>query len=172
MANLVPGMTRPKFIPAAPGQESVWDYPRPPDLAPSSRKVTVEWNGHVVALTRQAVRVRETSHPPSWAIPPGDVDWDLLRPSTRRTVCEWKGEAAYWDLIDGEAVVEAAAWSYPHPVARFEPIAGYVFFYPGRVDRCLVDGEVVIAQPGDFYGGWITSDVVGPFKGERGTLGW
>lgn len=172
MANPVPGMTRPHPITPSAGQESVWDYPRPPDLVPSSKRVRIEWNGHVVASTGDAIRVRETSHPPCWGIPPGDVEFAHLTPSTRRTACEWKGEAIYWDLTDPERTVESAAWSYPHPEVTYRAIAGYLFFYPARVDRCLVDGELAVPQPGDFYGGWITAEVVGPFKGQRGTLGW
>lgn len=172
MARTKPGMTRPHLIPAGPGRESVWDYPRPPDLAPSSRHVLVEWNGRRLAETTRAMRVRETSHPPTWGIPPGDVDFAVLRPNTTRTVCEWKGVASYWDLVDGTARVNAAAWTYVNPVPAYQAIAGYVFFYPGRVDRCLVDGIAVLPQPGQFYGGWVTPDVVGPFKGEPGSSGW
>ncbi|MDX1449655.1 MAG: DUF427 domain-containing protein [Acidimicrobiia bacterium] len=166
-------MTRPSDIDTShPILESVWDYPRPPDLVRSDRLAVVEFGGRVIAETRRADRVRETSHPPAWAFPPEDVDRSVLHPASVTTMCEWKGRAIYWDLVVGDDISRRAAWSYPDPVAAFAPIAGWLFFYPGRVDRCLVDGEVVIPQEGDFYGGWITSDVVGPFKGGPGTRGW
>jgi uncharacterized protein (DUF427 family) len=168
----VEGITRPVLIEPAPGQESVWDYPRPPALDPVQRHVIVEWEGRVVADSLRPIRVLETSHPPVYAIPPSDVDQRLLRETSNRSVCEWKGIARYWDLVLGDRVSPAAAWSYAAPVAGFAAITDHLCFYPDRVDRCLVDGEQVVAQPGGFYGGWITSEVVGPFKGEPGTAGW
>ena len=145
--------------------ESVWDYPRPPRGAP----VVVELDGQVLAETRRSLRVLETSHPPVFYIPAADIRTDRLRPSARRpTVCEFKGTARYYDAGDRPAV----AWSYPEPWSGYEAIAGHYAFYPGRVDRATVDGEQVEAQPGDFYGGWITSAVTGPFKGGPGTTGW
>ena len=149
--------------------ESVWDYPRPPRVEPSAAHVVVELDGQVLAETRRSLRVLETSHPPVFYIPAADVRTDRLRPSARRpTVCEFKGTARYYDAGDRPAV----AWSYPEPWSGYEAIAGHYAFYPGRVDRATVDGEPVEAQPGDFYGGWITSAVTGPFKGGPGSAGW
>jgi uncharacterized protein (DUF427 family) len=149
--------------------ESVWDYPRPPRFKPSAARVVVELDGEVLADTRRSLRVLETSHPPVYYIPAADVRTERLRPSARRpTVCEFKGTARYYDAGDRSAV----AWSYASPSPGYEAIAGCYAFYPGRVDRATVDGEQVEAQPGDFYGGWITSAVTGPFKGGPGTMGW
>jgi uncharacterized protein (DUF427 family) len=159
-------------IARGPGQESVWDYPRPPRLEPSPRHVQVVFNGETIADTHRAYRVLETSHPPVYYIPPDDVRRDLLVPSASRTVCEWKGAATYHTVRVGDRSAPDAAWSYPRPDPAFAPIAGYLAFYPSKMDACLVDGIPVQAQPGDFYGGWITPDVVGPFKGDPGTRGW
>lgn len=166
-----PASVRPDL--PGPGQESVWDYPRPPRTEPSDRHVVVRWRGTTVADTRAAVRVLETSHPPTWYVPRADVPTDALRPSSARaTVCEWKGVATYWDVVAADgSVCEAAAWSYEEPSAPFRHLAGAVSFLPGRVE-CEVDGERVRAQEGGFYGGWVTDDVVGPFKGAPGTWGW
>jgi uncharacterized protein (DUF427 family) len=163
---------RPRPEPAGTGQESVWDYPRPPAVVPSSEHVVVEVGGVVVADTRRAIRVLETSHPPTYYVPADDVRWDLLAPSDRRTVCEFKGVAAYADVVVGERRIRDACWWYAAPASGYEAIAGAVCFYPQRVDRCLVDGEEVRAVEGDFYGGWITARVAGPFKGGPGTYGW
>ena len=149
--------------------ESVWDYPRPPRVEPSAARVVVELDGQVLADTRRSLRVLETSHPPVFYIPAADVRVERLRPSTRRpTFCEFKGAAGYYDAGDRSAV----AWSYASPSPGYAAIAGCYAFYPGRVDHATVDGEQVVAQPGDFYGGWITSAVTGPFKGGPGTMGW
>jgi uncharacterized protein (DUF427 family) len=161
-----------KIVQKGPGQESVWDYPRPPRLEGSDKLVQVVFNGVTIAETRRAKRVLETSHPPVYYIPPDDIRMEHLKPSTGGSFCEWKGAAAYYTVEVGERVTEGAAWYYPRPTAPFAAIANYVAFYPGRMDACYVDGERVTPQPGDFYGGWITSDIVGPFKGERGTMGW
>lgn len=159
-------------IPPEPGQESVWDYPRPPRLEPTARHLEVVFNGVVVASTRNGYRVLETSHPPVYYIPPEDVTREVLRQADGSSACEWKGAARYWDLeVDGR-VARKVAWSYPAPDPSFAPIRDHLAFYAGRVDECRVDGEVVTPQPGDFYGGWITSEVVGPFKGAAGTWGW
>ena len=155
-----------------PGQESVWDYPRPPRLENVDKKIKVVFGGVTLAYTTRAKRVLETSHPPVYYIPPEDVRMDYLTSTARRTVCEWKGAAGYYTVAVGHRIAEQAAWSYPRPTAAFAAIAGYVAFYPSRVDDCFVDGERVEAQPGDFYGGWITRDIVGPFKGDAGTAGW
>jgi uncharacterized protein (DUF427 family) len=163
---------RPRPDPVGPGQESVWDYPRPPAVDPTTEHVVVEVAGEVVAETRRAIRVLETSHPPTYYIPAEDVNWDLLEESGRRTVCEFKGVASYASVVVGDHRSPDACWWYAEPAPGFEAIAGAVCFYPQHVDRCLVDGEVVRSVEGDFYGGWITSRVAGPFKGGPGTMGW
>jgi uncharacterized protein (DUF427 family) len=150
----------------------VWDYPRPPSAEVTSRRVVVELGGRVLAETRRAVRVCETSHPPVYYVPREDVTDGVLEPGRGASVCEWKGAATYWDAVVGDRRVEAVGWSYEHPTAGYELLRGAVAFYPAKVDRALVDGEAVRPQPGRFYGGWITGDVVGPFKGEPGTWGW
>ena len=162
----------PRRIEPGPGQESVWDYPRPPRLEPSTRLIRVVFNGEVVAETRRALRVLETSHPPVYYIPPEDIDMKLVERSSRSSFCEWKGRARYHALKVGDRRSPDAAWSYPEPSRAFEAIRDHLAFYPSRVDESTVDGEVVRSQPGDFYGGWITSEVIGPFKGEAGTMGW
>lgn len=153
-------------------KESVWDYPRPPRLEPSPRRIRVVFAGLTVVDSRCAHRVLETSHPPTWYMPPEDVRTDLLQPSARTSFCEWKGRARYWTLrVDGR-VAPDAFWDYPEPTPAFAPIAGHFSLYPARMDACFVDDETVQAQPGDFYGGWITSEITGPFKGGPGTVGW
>ncbi len=164
--------SRPTPDPVGPGQESVWSYPRPPAVDPTQEHVVVEFAGRVIADTRAALRVLETSHPPSYYLPLGDVDSDVLLHNPRRTFCEFKGQAAYVDLVAGERRSELAGWYYPEPTPGFAELDGYLTFYPSRVDRCLVDGELVTASDSDFYGGWITSRVVGPFKGAPGTAWW
>lgn len=152
--------------------ESVWDYPRPPRLEPVKARLRVVFADHVVADSMRGYRVLETSHPPTYYIPPEDIDQDVIEPATGSSLCEYKGRASYWTLRVGERSAPRAAWSYPDPTLRFRPIAGHLAFYPGRVDTCLVNDEVVVVQEGDFYGGWITSNIRGPFKGAPGTLGW
>ncbi len=165
-------MRRP--VPVAPraGQESVWDYPRPPRLEESSELVEVELGGRRIAGATRSWRVLETSHPPTYYLPREAFSDGVLRETTGQTWCEWKGAASYFDLVSGDVVAPRAAWTYLTPAPGFEAIAGAIAVMPGLVDRCTVDGETVVAQPGGFYGGWITSRVVGPFKGEPGTLGW
>ena len=153
-------------------QESVWDYPRPPRLEPSSEHVVVRHGGEVICDTTGAYRVLETSHPPTYYLPPEDCRMELFEPVAGSTVCEFKGVAHYADLVVGSKRLSRVAWWYPEPTERFLPIRGYIALYPGRVDECTVDGERVVAQEGDFYGGWITSRVTGPFKGAPGTWGW
>lgn len=165
-------MTAPRRFEPGPGQESVWDYPRPPRLERTASRVTVEHGGVVVADTTGAWRVLETSQPPAFYLPPGDIAMDLLHPATGRSFCEWKGPASYYDLVVGATTVEQAAWYYPSPTPAFAPIADHVAFYPQKLDGCFVDGEKVEPNQGSFYGGWITSKVVGPFKGAPGTMGW
>lgn len=158
--------------PLLPGQESVWSYPRPAVAQPTEAHLRVQFGGQVVAETRRGVRTLETSHPPTYYFPREDVAPGCLRPIPRRSVCEWKGEAEYFDVTAGGRVAEAAAWSYPAPSPAFLPLAGFVAFYPAQMDACWVDGERVVPQPGRFYGGWITSQVAGPFKGGPGSAGW
>ena len=165
-------MFSPRRAQPEPGQESVWDYPRPPALQAVDKLVQVGINGILIADTRRSQRVLETSHPPVYYIPPEDVRLDLCEPVARSSFCEWKGMAAYYSVVVGDRRIEQAAWYYPDPTPQFEAIRNYVAFYPSRVDICTVDGETVQAQPGDFYGGWITHDIVGPFKGDPGTWGW
>jgi uncharacterized protein (DUF427 family) len=150
----------------------VWDYPRPPRVEPSGRHIQVVFNGVTIADTRRAVRVLETSHPPVYYIPPEDIRMELLEASPRSSFCEFKGSASYYTVTVDGASAESAAWFYSRPTPGFESIRNYVAFYPSRMEACYVDGERVIAQPGDFYGGWITRDIVGPFKGGPGTIGW
>ena len=154
------------------GQESVWDYPRPPRVEAVSARLRVEFAGVVVAETGRGLRVVETSSPPAYYFPPEDVKTALLRPMRHRTLCEWKGEAAYWTLMARGREAEAAAWSYPSPSTGYEVLAGWFAFHAGRADACYVDGERAAPQPGGYYGGWVTASVVGPFKGEPGTERW
>ena len=163
---------RPERVPPGPGQESVWDYPRPPAVVPGTHHVTVHFADRLVADTRRPVRVLETSQAPAFYLPLADIDVELLVPAADTTWCEWKGRASYVDLVVGHHVSPSAGWTYAEPAPGFEAIAGHVAFYPQRVGRCTVDGEEVAANGGDFYGGWITSTVVGPFKGAAGTSGW
>lgn len=153
-------------------RESVWDYPRPPRLELTGRLLRVEFAGEIIAQTRLAYRVLETSHPPTYYIPRADIQRHFLSASNHRTFCEFKGQACYWTLIVGERRSESAGWYYPNPTASFTPIRDCVAFYPSRVDACYVDNQKVIPQDGDFYGGWITPDIIGPFKGKAGTTGW
>lgn len=154
-----------------PGQESVWDYPRPPVVEPVRERVTIEFGGSTVVDTTDAVRVLETSHPPVYYVPRSVVRAELL-PAPGASWCEFKGAARYLDLRVGDRTVPAAAWTYPEPSPGYEALRDRIAVYPGRMDRCTVDGETVQAQEGDFYGGWISSRVVGPFKGAPGTLAW
>jgi len=152
--------------------ESVWDYPRPPRVEPDDRTVRVVHRDLVIAESANAVRVLETSHPPAFYLPPEDVNMEYLTPGRGRSICEWKGNAEYWDLIVGNDTVPNAAWSYPEPLPAYTTLAGWLSFYPGRVDKCTVAGEAVTPQEGGFYGGWITSEIEGPFKGAPDTSGW
>ena len=154
------------------GQESVWDYPRPPRLERSSRHLEVFYNGRIIADTKRAYRILETSHPPVYYFPPQDIDTRFFHPSPGTSYCEWKGQASYVAVSFGGKCTDHAAWTYENPKDPYQDIAGYYAFYPGLMDRCLVDGEVVKAQAGDFYGGWITRDIVGPFKGGPGSRRW
>jgi uncharacterized protein (DUF427 family) len=155
-----------------PGQESVWAHPRPPAVVASSEHVVIDLGGVVVAESRHALRVLETSHPPTYYLPEADFAPGALEPAPGSSWCEFKGQAAYLTVVGGTQRAEAAAWTYPAPSPGFEALRGHVAVYPGRMDRAYVDGEPVTAQPGGFYGGWITSRVAGPFKGAAGTRGW
>ncbi len=168
----MPRSTWPTPDPAAPGQESVWNYPRPPRCEASSRLVEIIFNGVRIAETRRAIRVLETSHPPTWYLPPDDVLVEHLVRNGHQTFCEFKGVAISYDVVVGDRVAAGAAWCYPDPAAGYESIARFIAFYPAPMDACTVDGEPAVPQPGAYYGGWITADVAGPFKGEPGSEGW
>jgi uncharacterized protein (DUF427 family) len=163
---------RPQRIEPGPGQESVWDYPRPPRVEPSTRRLRVVVDGVTVADSRRAVRVLETAGAPAYYVPPEDVRTDLLVPAQGNTVCEWKGTASYFHVQVGDRVARKAAWTYPDPNPEYAELQGWLAFYPARVDACLLDDEMARPQRGSFYGGWVTDDIVGPFKGERGTETW
>ncbi len=153
-------------------KESVWDYPRPPRLEPTARRLRVVFAGKTIADTTRGLRILETSHPPTYYIPISDIDMNCLKASTHRSWCEFKGAAMYWNLESGNRLSPNAAWSYPNPMPNYAALKDHIAFYASRVDACYVDDEKVSAQEGDFYGGWITSDLVGPFKGGKGTWGW
>jgi uncharacterized protein (DUF427 family) len=161
-------------VPETPreGQESVWDYPRPPRVEASGESIEIWLGGVRVAASSRSLRVLETSHPPAYYLPVDDFAPGALHPTAGSSWCEFKGQAAYFDVHGGDAVAPRAAWTYPSPMPGFEAISGHVAVMPGAMDRCTVDGEVVRPQEGGFYGGWITSRVVGPFKGGPGTRGW
>ena len=150
----------------------MWDYPRPPRLEAVHRRLRVVLGGVTVAETTGGFRILETSHPPNYYFPPADVRPDALEPEAGSSWCEWKGNAHYYNVRGGERLARRAAWSYAHPNPAYADLAGMVAFYPALMDACFVDEELVHAQPGGFYGGWITSDVVGPFKGSPGTNWW
>ncbi len=150
-------------IKPGPGQESVWDYPRPPRVERTTKQIRVIFNGVIVAETRRAQRVLETSHPPVYYIPTEDIQMDDLVPTARTSMCEWKGQARYYTVRVGDREAVHAAWVYPHPTPAFAAIKDHAAFYAGPMDACTVDGELVRPQPGGFYGGWITDDIVGPF---------
>ena len=164
--------SRPEPEPVGPGQESAWDYPRPPALEPVTARLRVVLGGVTIADTTRGHRVLETSHPPNYYFPLDDVLPGALVPAEGSSYCEWKGRARYYDVVGGGVVAERAGWAYDTPSLAFTPITGHVAFYAGPMDACFVDDELVIPQPGGFYGGWITSKVVGPFKGDPGTRGW
>jgi uncharacterized protein (DUF427 family) len=155
-----------------PGQESVWDYPRPPRVEPVGERIRVVHRGVTVADTIRALRVLETAGAPVYYVPPEDVRLDLVVPSEHTTVCEWKGVASYWTLHVAGSRVPNAAWAYPDPSPGYEAIRGHLAFYAWSVDEAWVGEERATPQPGHFYGGWVTSRVVGPFKGGPGTAGW
>ena len=163
---------KPTPLAPGPGQESVWDYPRPPRLEPTPRRIRIVFAGETIADTRRAWRVLETSHPPVYYLPLDDIRREWLIAAPGSSFCEWKGGAVYWTLRVGGREAPRVAWSYPAPMLGFAPIRDHLAFYAGPLDECTVDGEAVCPQPGGFYGGWITAAVLGPFKGEPGTDGW
>jgi uncharacterized protein (DUF427 family) len=166
------GVDRPPFAETpSEGQISVWDFPRPPELVRETREVVVYWGDIEVARTRVAWAVRETAHPPTYYLPLSAVHRSLLREAGGGSFCEWKGPAGYWDLVEGGRCLSRVAWSYPQPLAGAEPLADCIAFYAHDL-ACTVGGAKVSAQPGGFYGGWITPDLAGPFKGEPGSSGW
>ena len=166
------GQNRPPFAEVpGPGQISVWDFPRPPELVRDPRELVIRWGDTEIARTRGAWAVRETAHPPTFYLPLTDVQTALLQTAGGGSFCEWKGPARYWDLVDKERRLEQVAWSYPQPLPGAEQLAMCIAFYAHNLD-CTVDGAKVIAQPGSFYGGWITSELTGPFKGTPGSGAW
>ncbi len=166
------GQKRPPFaITPRLGQESVWDYPRPPKLIAEQRRIVVRRGDLLIADSRESYRILETAAPPTFYIPPRDVHVELLQPFPGTSICEWKGAAKYWTLAMPISGRQAIGWSYPKARPPYGAIADFFSFYPGRVE-CFVDGERVRPQPGYFYGGWITDEIVGPWKGEPGTEGW
>lgn len=159
-------------IPPQAGQESVWDYPRPPRLEAVSKQLEIFFNGVKIANTNNAYRVLETSHPPVYYLPPNDIQMQYLHKVSGSSYCEWKGEAGYYDLVVNGKTAPRVAWYYPKPTPPFKAIKDHLAFYAAPMDCCLVRGEKVTPQPGNFYGGWITTNIVGPFKGDPHTMGW
>jgi len=162
---------RPLPIPPQAGQESVWDYPRPPRLENCPKLIEITFNNVAIAKTNQAKRVLETSHPPVYYIPPTDIAMTYLTLGIGSSFCEWKGIAVYYTISVNGQILKNVGWSYPQPTAAFADIKDYIAFYPQSLN-CTIDSEPVQPQPGGFYGGWITHDIVGPFKGGAGTMGW
>ncbi len=165
-------MDKRRRIEPGPGQESVWDYPRPPRLEESHQHIQIIFNGLVIADTQRAKRVLETSHPPVYYIPPQDVKMEYFIPTTHSSFCEFKGRASYYTIQVGDKSVPNGAWYYRKPSKGYESMTNYIAVYPGKMDACYVDGEKAQAQEGDFYGGWLTKSIIGPFKGGVGTFGW
>lgn len=162
----------PEPDPVAPGQESVWNYPRPAIAEPTPRHIRIVHQGIVLVDTRSAWRTLETSHPPTYYLSQTDIAMVHLVPNPARSLCEWKGQAHYWDVVIGDVRIDGAGWSYPCPTPAFAGIAGQIAFYAAPFDEVLIDGERVTPQPGGFYGGWITSHEAGPFKGIPGSRFW
>ncbi|EYT59386.1 DUF427 domain-containing protein [Microbacterium sp. UCD-TDU] len=165
-------MRRPRPLTPSAGQESVWDYPRPPRVEPVADRVTIRLGGDLIADTRDAVRVLETSHPPVYYLPIADFIPGALVEAPGASFCEFKGTARYFDVRGGDTARPGAAWNYPHPSPGFEALTDRVAVYAAPMDECTVGDEVAVPQPGGFYGGWVTSGVVGPFKGVPGSMGW
>lgn len=165
-------MKRPQPVPPQPGQESVWDYPRPAKLEDTDKHIKIIFNDVVIADTSRAKRVLETSHPPSYYIPSEDIALEYVHPTSRQTMCEWKGICKHYSIVVAGKSILYAGWSYFAPTPDFVDIQDHYSFYARPMDACYVNDELVTPQAGDMYGGWITSDIVGPFKGEPGTMGW
>ena len=165
-------MFTPERIQPEPGQESVWDYPRPPRLEDANKHIEIIFNEVAIVDTHNAKRVLETSHPPTYYIPPADIKMEYLIATPKSSFCEWKGLANYYTIRVEQKSAENAAWFYPSPIPDFESLKDYVAFYAHMMDECYVNGEKAQPQPGNFYGGWVTSDIVGPFKGVPGSWGW
>lgn len=165
-------MRHPQPDPLAPGQESVWGYPRPPRVERTSRSVQIVLGGEVIIDTDDVIRVLETSHPPTIYLPIAAFAPGALVPADGSSFCEFKGAAAYFDVRGGDQVRERAAWTYPDPAAGYAELMDRVAMYPAGMDRCTLGGVTVTPQPGRFYGGWVTPDVAGPFKGAPGSMGW
>jgi uncharacterized protein (DUF427 family) len=161
-----------KSITQLTSRESVWDYPRPPAVEDVPQRIKIVFNGEIIVDSQNAKRVLETSHPPTYYIPMADIKLEALQPSPVKTWCEWKGEARYYDILVGNQIAEKAAWFYPNPTPNFSEIKDHVAFYANKMDGCFVGDERVKPQPGAFYGGWITPNIDGPFKGNPGTSGW
>lgn len=162
----------PEPDPVRPGQESVWDYPRPPIAEPTPHRIVIRHKGVTLADTRAAWRTLETSHPPTYYIPQSDIAMAHLAANPQRSICEWKGQAVYWDVQIGGERLAGAGWSYPSPSPAFAPIRDHIAFYAAPFAQVTVGGEPVTPQPGGFYGGWITSREAGPFKGIAGSRFW
>ncbi|WP_375392600.1 DUF427 domain-containing protein [uncultured Sphingomonas sp.] len=163
---------RPRPDRVGPGQESVWDYPRPAIAGPTTADIVIEHRGELIADTRRAIRTLETSHPPSYYLPRADIAAAVRRRAAASSWCQWKGVAARWDVVVGDTVLPRIGWSCADPPPAFHALRDHVAFYAAPFDRCSVDGETAVPQPGGFYGGWITSGVVGPFKSGPGSRGW
>ena len=163
---------RPRPDPVGPGQQSVWRYPRPAIAEPSAAHILIEHRGRTIVETRASVRTLETSHPPTYYIPADAVAPGVLRRAHGSSLCEWKGAAIYWDVVIDDIVLRRIGWSYPAPSPAFAMLRDHIAFYAGPFDRCSVDGHTVTPQPGNFYGGWNTPEVAGPFKGVPGSMGW
>lgn len=155
-----------------PGQESVWDYPRPPRLEPNYQHLQIIFNGFTIADSEAGYRILETSHPPTYYIPFSDIAMEYLQRTKHASMCEWKGAAGYYTITVGDKTAVDAAWFYPNPVTPYQALKDHIAFYAQYMDACYIAGEKVTPQPGNFYGGWITSAVVGPFKGEPNSWGW
>lgn len=146
--------------------ESVWDYPRPPKVEETAKNVKVVFNAVVIAETTHAKRVLQTGHPPVYYIPQEDIHMEYLKPTSKTSTCEFKGKAFYYDIKVGSKSISSVGWAYPDPTKGYEGIKNYIAFYPRFMDACYVDGELVTPEPGEYFGGWVTKDIVGPFEGE------
>ena len=165
-------MIAPEKVTPGPGLESVWDYPRPPALRRCDKRVRIVLQGEILADTSNALCVLETSHPPTYYLPPTDIEMHYLHEVAGTSFCEWKGAASYYDIDCKEVSLERVAWTYHRPSSQYPELKDHIAFYAHVMDACYVGDEKVMPQPGNFYGGWITADVVGPFKGEPGTGHW